>query len=246
MKKEHLHLLIDEEIYSIGEVGLGGDSTGEIEASEGEEESRKLKVESDGQQIEENVEEMTEKSAAAVPAEEENLASKVVSDKSQVEGDAEESIESPALVELIDEESQKSIVTNDKQQVEETTAESIEKPTFTESSEETYSIPSVAKPEPEPSVKYAFFHNTDQPEELDLLNKVIAACKLDTSDFKVLKVGQETAFEKAVVFTKSGPSYYKSTNHEKGIVMYSQPLSVLANSKEEKGKLWGALQGFIN
>lgn len=94
-------------------------------------------------------------------------------------------------------------------------------------------------------VRFAFFHNTDQPEEIDLLSKIVAACKLEASSFKVLKVGEEVTFEKAVVFTKSGPSYYVPNNHERGIVMYSQPLHALLNSKEEKGKLWGALQVFV-
>lgn len=164
--------------------------------------------------------------------------------KEEVEGDAEDSVVL-TVASSSEEGSRESKVTSDEPKVEKDTQESEEKIVVDEHIDEAPDIPSIPATAPATSVKYAFFHNTDQPEELDLLNKIIDACKLADTDFKVLKVGQEVVFEKAVVFTKSGPSYYVSTQHERGVVMYAQPLATLMLSKEEKGKLWGALQKFV-
>lgn len=96
-----------------------------------------------------------------------------------------------------------------------------------------------------PQIKIAFIHNSDKPEELELLNKIIGACKLNSQNFKVLKKGEPIQYEKAIIFTNSANSYYQSSRTPEGEVIHSKPLTELNSSPEEKGKLWSALKEFL-
>ena len=179
MKKEHLHLLIDEEIYSINPLpAVNNKSDAPIV------EDKELRVAS-MDSIERSVDKIVEGT------------NKIAGGTDKVAGGK-------------------------------STAETTEVPKST------------------PTIKFAFIHDTDRPEELNLLNKIIGACKLDNSEFNIFKTNEEIPFEKAVVFTTSASAYYQSSKIETSEIMYSQPLHILINSKEEKGKLWGALQEFIN
>ena len=96
-----------------------------------------------------------------------------------------------------------------------------------------------------PEIKIAFIHNSEKPEELELLNNIIAACKLNAQDFKVLREGEPIRYEKAVIFTTSSKSYYERSKTSEGELLHSRTLAELNSSKEEKGKLWSALQGIF-
>jgi len=87
---------------------------------------------------------------------------------------------------------------------------------------------------------FAFFHDSKSKDELALLNKIITACKLD--DFEIIDHlnHQDIPFNKAVIFISEASNFYDTQSN----TLYSKPLSVLKNSQEEKGKLWGALQNF--
>ncbi len=94
-------------------------------------------------------------------------------------------------------------------------------------------------------VKIAFIHNGANSEELDLLNKIVDACDLANSEFRILKKGEDIGYEKAVIFIEESDQLYVPLVMDQGKVMYSRPLNILSGSKEEKGKLWTALQSFV-
>ncbi len=94
-------------------------------------------------------------------------------------------------------------------------------------------------------IQFAFIHDTDKQEELDLLNNIIAACKLDSKDFRITKKDKAPNYENAVIFTSEANQFYSSTQVDNTKILYSKPLAILLNSKEEKGNLWGALQVFV-
>ncbi|MEP5612423.1 MAG: hypothetical protein ABJP45_09250 [Cyclobacteriaceae bacterium] len=95
------------------------------------------------------------------------------------------------------------------------------------------------------TIRIAFIHSTDNQEELDLLTKIIGACNLNESNFKVVREDEQITFQKAVIFTGKANTYYQQTATEVGEIMYSKPLIELQTSKEEKSKLWSALQEFV-
>ncbi len=94
-------------------------------------------------------------------------------------------------------------------------------------------------------VKFAFIHNTDSQEELELLNNIISACKLEPADLKIIKEGEEIYYKNAVIFTNEAAQFYSVSEVDEAQVLHSKPLNTLLNSKEEKGKLWSALQEFV-
>ncbi len=94
-------------------------------------------------------------------------------------------------------------------------------------------------------VGFAFIHQAKNEDELALLKKIIGACKLNEGDFVITETDAPGSYEKAVIFKESASIYYQPTVENDSIVLYSKPLSVLYESKEEKGKLWGVLKGFV-
>jgi len=138
-------------------------------------------------------------------------------------------IESQASSDQLQVDSEESIVDN-QQSTEDPVIEKINTNSQTQSTEK---------------INIAFIHQTNNPDELDLLNKIIGACKLETQNFKVLKEGEPIQFEKAVIFTDSASSYCIPSTTTEGEIMYSKPLNILYHSPEEKRKLWGALQEFV-
>ncbi|MEP1097283.1 MAG: hypothetical protein ABJG78_19360 [Cyclobacteriaceae bacterium] len=99
--------------------------------------------------------------------------------------------------------------------------------------------------QPIEKIKIAFIYQSSNSDELELLNKIIGACKLEAQDFKVFKEGESAHFEKAVIFTDSASSYCIPSTKAEGEIMYSKPLNILFHSPEEKRELWGALQSFV-
>lgn len=94
-------------------------------------------------------------------------------------------------------------------------------------------------------VQIAFIHDSNKAEELALLDKIVAACKLEASIFKILRHGEKIEYEKGILFTESTSSFYQATESGHTQILYSRPLHVLMSSKEEKGKLWNALKEFV-
>jgi len=97
----------------------------------------------------------------------------------------------------------------------------------------------------DPKIPIAFIHTSKDKGEQDLLGKIIEACKLDPSQYKVLKPEDEIAYDKAIIFSDAADSYYQplvSNNIQK---LYSRSLGFLIQSKEDKAKLWEALKLFI-
>jgi hypothetical protein len=94
-------------------------------------------------------------------------------------------------------------------------------------------------------VKIAFIHNTLNEEELVLLNNIISACKIESSDYQIMIADDVLSYQKAIIFTDSVTEYYIPVTTETGEVIYSKPLKVLNDSKEEKGKLWNVLKDFF-
>ncbi len=95
------------------------------------------------------------------------------------------------------------------------------------------------------TVPIVFVHNSDNAQELELLNKIIVACRLDQKNFKILKMGENVMYRKAIIFTDASANYYQPQENDETITLYSKPLNILMNSKDEKGELWKALKGLV-
>jgi hypothetical protein len=105
---------------------------------------------------------------------------------------------------------------------------------------EKYKVPK----EDEVIIEFAFFHNSQNQEEIELLDKIIAACKLTPDQFKIIHSLDTSSlnFNKGIVFKEKAPNYYSQS----GNVIYSKPLKVLMNSKTDKAELWGILKKLID
>ncbi len=117
--------------------------------------------------------------------------------------------------------------------------------------EESGSTPTVLEkkedlPERKEKIRIVFIHHTTKQEELDLLNKIVAACKIAREDYRLItEKSMEISAAKAIVFTESSSNYYTPFSTQGSEELHSKPLHVLMNSKEDKAKLWGALKTFI-
>lgn len=107
-------------------------------------------------------------------------------------------------------------------------------------------IESNIKPPSSIDIPILFIHNTNVKEELDLLSKIIDACKLDAKLFRSIPTEDEgVKAEKKIIFSDSEPNYYTPQQTEGSQIIYSKPLQTLINSREDKAKLWEALKAFI-
>lgn len=98
----------------------------------------------------------------------------------------------------------------------------------------------------EESVEIVFIHDSTKPDELELLAKIIEACKLKDGTFQVAKSGAEPNCKKAIVFTDEAKVYYEIKAEENRHVLYSKTLRELKESTDEKGKLWNKLKEFLS
>ena len=98
-----------------------------------------------------------------------------------------------------------------------------------------------------PHINYAFFANVGNDQEQILLDKIIQACALPTSSYKIkpLEALSGFTFDKAIIFDNSKNSFYKPETHTKGHIMYARTLSVLSQSIEDKKALWAALKDYL-
>jgi len=97
------------------------------------------------------------------------------------------------------------------------------------------------------TVPLAIFHEATSDADLQLLQKIIDACKLENDSYEVYANGfnKEVTFEKAVVFVEKAKKFYSPIAYQQSQILCSKPLHLIANNQQEKAKLWGALKGFI-
>ena len=94
---------------------------------------------------------------------------------------------------------------------------------------------------------FAVFHSSSNEQELELLHKIIAACKVPNSDYKIFNQGfdQSVKFKKALVFVPEAKAFYEPIPYNGSEFLCSLPLAKLVQDQNEKAKLWGALQKFV-
>lgn len=96
-------------------------------------------------------------------------------------------------------------------------------------------------------IPLAIFHSSTNEAEIELLQKIIDACKVPADEYKIFGNGfdQSVQFKKALVFVPEAKSFYTPIPYKGSQFLCSKPLSILAADKNEKAKLWGALQKFL-
>ena len=94
---------------------------------------------------------------------------------------------------------------------------------------------------------FAVFHNSSNEDEIQLLQKIIDACKVPPEDYKIFNSGfdQSIKFKKALVFVPEAKAFYTPIPYKNSEFLCSKPLSLLIQNQNEKAKLWGALQQFV-
>lgn len=119
-------------------------------------------------------------------------------------------------------------------------------PTKEEHHQESPHIPihQVAEPEELP---FAVFHDSSNEAEIELLHKIISACKIPDDQYKIFSHGfdQAVKFKKALVFVPEAKGFYTPIPYKGSEFLCSKPLSLLSSDQNEKAKLWGALQKFV-
>jgi len=114
--------------------------------------------------------------------------------------------------------------------------------------EEYPSTPAEPTIDPELSpLSLAIFHESTSEADIQLLQKIISACKLETDSFEVFANGfnKEVKFEKALVFVEKSKAFYEPISYQDGQILCSKPLHQIAVNQGEKAKLWAALQKFV-
>jgi len=126
------------------------------------------------------------------------------------------------------------------------TTEKPPEPVEEEPEQESPHIPHHDLPDSKP-LPFAVFHTSHDPAENELLHKIIDACKIPESDYKIFSNGfdQAVKFKKALVFVPEAKAFYTPIPYKGSEFLCSKPLSVLAADVNEKAKLWGALQKFV-
>jgi hypothetical protein len=186
MEKEHLHLLIHEEIYRLPEDEVSLESTENQDAEEVNEKEKE-------------VAQVSEPEPASIAEGKEEAVVEKVSDSEKEEHHQD----SPH-------------------------------------------IPHHDLPDSKP-LPFAVFHTSHDPAENELLHKIIDACKIPESDYKIFSNGfdQAVKFKKALVFVPDAKAFYTPIPYKGSEFLCSKPLSMLAADVNEKAKLWGALQKFL-
>lgn len=96
-------------------------------------------------------------------------------------------------------------------------------------------------------VPLAIFHQSSTPDDLDLLKKILAACKLAPGTYQVFDNGfdKEIPFKKALVFIEKAKVFYEAVPYKQSQILCSKPLNEVAGNQQDKAKLWNALQAFV-
>lgn len=113
-----------------------------------------------------------------------------------------------------------------------------------EKESKTVEIPAVEQPKELP---FAVFHSSTNEQEVALLHKIIAACKLPADEYQIFEKGfdKSVKFKKALVFVSEARAFYSPIPYKGSEFLCSKPLSDLNSNQQEKAKLWSALQKFI-
>ena len=110
--------------------------------------------------------------------------------------------------------------------------------------------PKIPKQELDPvtEIPFAVFHSSNNESDIELLNKIIAACKLPADQYKIFDGGfdQSISFKKALVFVPEAKAFYSPIPYKKSEFLCSKPLDQISGDVQEKAKLWTALQKFVN
>ena len=98
-----------------------------------------------------------------------------------------------------------------------------------------------------PSTQIAIFHSSSSEADVVLLEKIIAACKLEEGSYQVYADGfdKEVIFQKALVFVASAKAFYEPVPYQESLILCSRPLPEIGANQQEKAKLWAALQKFF-
>lgn len=101
--------------------------------------------------------------------------------------------------------------------------------------------------ENEKVVQVAVFHESINESELELLKKIIEACKLTPDQYEVFANGfnKEVKFKKALAFVASAKKFYEPIPYQESQILCSKPLNEIANNQQEKVQLWSALKEFL-
>ncbi len=115
-----------------------------------------------------------------------------------------------------------------------------------ESTQESPEIPIHKVDEPK-ELPFAVFHSSTDAAEIELLHKIIDACKISEDNYKIFNEGfdQSIRFKKALVFVPEAKAFYTPIPYKSSEFLCSKPLSLLIKDQNEKARLWGSLQKFI-
>ena len=97
-------------------------------------------------------------------------------------------------------------------------------------------------------IPFAIFHSSTNDSDIELLNKIIAACKLPENQYQIFAGGfnQNIKFKKALVFVPEAKAFYTPIPYKNSEFLCSKPLDQISGDVQEKTKLWNALQSFVD
>lgn len=121
-----------------------------------------------------------------------------------------------------------------------------ETPAHIETQQESPEIPHHDLEDPG-EIPFAVFHNSHDASDIELLHKIIDACKLPHDQYKIFGGGfdQTVHFKKALVFVPEAKAFYTPIPYKNSMFLCSKPLDQISGDVQEKAKLWGALQKFV-
>ncbi|WP_462248160.1 hypothetical protein [Ekhidna sp.] len=170
-----------------------------------------------------------------------------------VETEEEVSIEQEAIVESVEEVSAKQELVHEpasENSKKEETVETTESNEVQDPEEKVAESPKIPKQETESikEISFAVFHSSNDESDIELLNKIIAACKLPSDQYKIFDGGfdQSISFKKALVFVPEAKAFYSPIPYKNSEFLCSKPLDQISGDVQEKAKLWEALQKFVN
>ncbi len=120
-------------------------------------------------------------------------------------------------------------------------------PAHIETKQESPEIPHHDLEEPG-DIPFAVFHSSHDVSDIELLHKIIDACKLPKDQYKIFGGGfdQSVHFKKALVFVPEAKAFYTPIPYKNSEFLCSKPLDQISGDVQEKAKLWGALQKFVD
>ena len=121
-----------------------------------------------------------------------------------------------------------------------------ETPAHIETKQESPEIPHHDLEEPG-EIPFAVFHSSNNADDIELLHKIIDACKLPQDHYKIFGGGfdQTVHFKKALVFVPEAKAFYTPIPYKNSMFLCSKPLDQISGDVQEKAKLWNALQKFV-